>query len=564
MTAVPQSQVSISRRALDVEDYIDLARRHVSWIVGPFYAGIVISTMIAFFLPNTYISRAMLRITPSSISENLVPATFSQVMGDRISTMWQEITSRTNLSELIQRPSLDLYKKERSRGTVEDMIEVMRNKDLQIQLVGTQSAGSGKPASAFQVSFTYPDRYKAQQVVAALVAKFTEANFNATKLMGNSTTELMKDEVTHTKQNLDKLDEQITAFKQANAGRLPEELNVNLNSMQAIQTQIAALSEGLNRNSQERMMREQNLTTLQQQYQQAEQAFATADPEPGGVAQSKNEELTQLNRDIHAAEAQLAVMKQSYTDVHPDMIEFKARLSGLKQRRDQLAKEDADEQAKEAAKTKPTPKRAFGIQARQSLSQMQANIDSTKTQMKILDLDRDRLQKQQEKFQAQLQVLQTRIAASPANEQKYAALVRERDMLATRYGELQHKLELALQGVEVNTRKVGENLEVLDPASLPESPTAPNRWQIVGLGAALGLVAGIALAGIKEMKDTSLKNLKDVRAYTNLPVLSSIPLLENALLVRRKRRLAYVGWAVAVMVGLLGTAISVGYHLSQK
>ena len=45
----------------------------------------------------------------------------------------------------------------------------------------------------------------------------------------------------------------------------------------------------------------------------------------------------------------------------------------------------------------------------------------------------------------------------------------------------------------------------------------------------LGMMLGIMLAGAREMKNTSLKNLKDVRAYTNLPVLSSIPLLENAL-----------------------------------
>lgn len=79
-------------------------------------------------------------------------------------------------------------------------------------------------------------------------------------------------------------------------------------------------------------------------------------------------------------------------------------------------------------------------------------------------------------------------------------------------------------------------------------------------GAFGGLLAGVAMAGAKEMRDTSLKNLKDVRAYTNLPVLSSIPLLENALLVRRKRRLAYMAWAVAVILGAVGTAISLYWH----
>jgi hypothetical protein len=125
---------------------------------------------------------------------------------------------------------------------------------------------------------------------------------------------------------------------------------------------------------------------------------------------------------------------------------------------------------------------------------------------------------------------------------------------------LTHKQQLAAQGIEINNRKAGESLDLLDPASLPETPTAPNRWQIVAFGAVGGLIAGLGMAGAKEMKDTSLKNLKDVRAYTNLPVLSSIPLLENALLVRRKRRLAYVAWAIAVLIGICGTAVSLYYH----
>ena len=32
---------------------------------------------------------------------------------------------------------------------------------------------------------------------------------------------------------------------------------------------------------------------------------------------------------------------------------------------------------------------------------------------------------------------------------------------------------------------------------------------------------GLCLAGAREVKDTALKNLKDVRAYTQLPVLGS-------------------------------------------
>jgi hypothetical protein len=82
----------------------------------------------------------------------------------------------------------------------------------------------------------------------------------------------------------------------------------------------------------------------------------------------------------------------------------------------------------------------------------------------------------------------------------------------------------------------------------------------VGAGIMLSFVLGLGLAGVQEAKDTSLKNLKDVRAYTNVPVLSSIPLLENTMLVRRKKRLAYLAWAAAVIVGVIAVSGALFYH----
>ena len=83
---------------------------------------------------------------------------------------------------------------------------------------------------------------------------------------------------------------------------------------------------------------------------------------------------------------------------------------------------------------------------------------------------------------------------------------------------------------------------------------------LIGLGFALSIILGLGMAGLQEAKDTSLKNLKDVRAYTNLPVLCSIPLLENTMLVKRKRRLTYLAWAAAVILGAAAVAGSLIYY----
>ena len=112
-------------------------------------------------------------------------------------------------------------------------------------------------------------------------------------------------------------------------------------------------------------------------------------------------------------------------------------------------------------------------------------------------------------------------------------------------------------------RKAGETLDVLDPPSLPTQPAKPNRWLIVGAGVMISFVMGLAFAGFQEAKDTSLKNLKDVRAYTNVPVLSSIPLLENTMLVRRKKRLAYLAWAAAVIVGAIAVSAALCFTTSS-
>jgi hypothetical protein len=125
-------------------------------------------------------------------------------------------------------------------------------------------------------------------------------------------------------------------------------------------------------------------------------------------------------------------------------------------------------------------------------------------------------------------------------------------------------METSETSSNLEERKAGENLETLDPASLPEQAAEPNRLLIAGSGIGLGLFFGVFMAGVKEMKDTSLKNLKDVRAYTNLPVLSSIPLLENALLVRRKRRLFWLGWSTAIIVGTIAMSSSMYYYYFGK
>jgi len=136
--------------------------------------GLVIATVWAFSTPRQYASHATLRVTPSQIPENLVPATYNREMADYINRIWQQTSSITSLAEIIQRPDLDLYRSERSRKPLFDVMEHMKRFDLQTDIMGTRPGA--KPSSAFIVTFHYPDPVKAQKTTRALIAKMNDVN----------------------------------------------------------------------------------------------------------------------------------------------------------------------------------------------------------------------------------------------------------------------------------------------------------------------------------------------------------------------------------------------------
>jgi len=131
--------MSISRRAMDLEDYLDILRRHKGWIFGPFLVVLVLTVVGVFLWPDTYVSQAVVKVVPQQVPENLVQSTINQQMTDRINGMAQSILSRSTLTAIIN--SFNLYQRERSRQPIEDVIEDMRKK-ITISPVASMGGGS--------------------------------------------------------------------------------------------------------------------------------------------------------------------------------------------------------------------------------------------------------------------------------------------------------------------------------------------------------------------------------------------------------------------------------------
>ena len=85
----PTEGLSVARRSLDVEDYIDIVRRHKGWIFGPFLFCLTVAVVGVYLWPDSYVSSATVRIVPQQVPENLVQAAVNQQMTERINSMAQ-------------------------------------------------------------------------------------------------------------------------------------------------------------------------------------------------------------------------------------------------------------------------------------------------------------------------------------------------------------------------------------------------------------------------------------------------------------------------------------------
>jgi LPS O-antigen subunit length determinant protein (WzzB/FepE family) len=134
----------------------------VMQILAAVVAGALIGIAASFTVTPQYVSSAVFQVAPHD------PSVASP---DTIIALWQDVVRRRNLSELIQRPTLNLYVAERQRLPLEDLMEQMKKEDLKFEVLD---------ASVFEVLFRYPDREKARAVIQEITRQILQYQTEST------------------------------------------------------------------------------------------------------------------------------------------------------------------------------------------------------------------------------------------------------------------------------------------------------------------------------------------------------------------------------------------------
>jgi succinoglycan biosynthesis transport protein ExoP len=563
----PTDSFNVSRRTLDVEDYIDILRRHKSWIFGPFLLCVVASVVGVFLWPDKYVSEAKIKITPQQVPENMVPSTINQGMWDRILSMDQEIRSRNVLTSIIQ--SKNLYPKDRVRMPMDDVVEEM-HKDIVVAPLVPQNS-TNRVIPAFLIQFTYENKYLAQQVVADLMSRFIDASVRNNSTRTHESTQFFKDGADAAKKTLDEIENQLTEFQVKNNGHLPDQADSNMHSLMALEATLSGLNGSLQRANSEKLQLESTIRILQDQGTQIAKVQNEPPPLPTVGSIQRSERVAETEREVQRIKDGLTGLRSKYGEGHPDVQNAVVLLVAAEKKHEEALKEEAakreearkEEESKKDGKGEPVVARTNPVVFRDQLER-NGRIQSMQAQVEARNLEIEGLNKEIKQRNEEIRMFQGRLESGPSNIKQYTDLLRDREMAKQKYLEADDKLSKSQRSQSMEDRNQGERLEPLDTASLPTDPTEPKRPMVISIGAGIGLLLGVVIVGAREMKDTSLKNLKDVRAYTQMAVLGSIPLLENDFVVKRRRRLAWLGWTTACLVAVVVMVGAIVYYESTR
>jgi uncharacterized protein involved in exopolysaccharide biosynthesis len=468
--------------------------------------------------------------------------------------MTQQILSRGTLTNLIQ--TYNLYPNDRKRKPMEDVIEEMR-RDVRVGGVRSMTRQVGRELStisAFEVGFSYSDRILAQRVTADLVTRYIDENIRARASSSVLTTQFLRDQWETAKREYETAEQKLADFRARNAGRLPEQMQMNIQKLNALENRLANINGSVGRAGNDKLLLESQIQTLKSQL-----AFAATPSEEMTALAGRSERLLRLEQQILNAETIVNALRERYTDTHPDVQRAKSELASLQASKAALV---AEEEAKPEAK--PQVVRRVSPTSLREAKDIETAIARTQSLIQVKELEIQELAAERTATEKEIALVRQSLQASPASDTEYATLMQERNAARDRYDTMTVKKGQSELATDLENRRQGEMLELLDPASLPQTPAAPNRWIIVAVGSCIGLAVGMTVAGGREVKDTSLKNLKDVRAYTQLTVLATVPLLENDFVVRRRRRMSWLLWSTACFIGILIMSGSIAYYYIRR
>lgn len=517
-----------------VRDYLGMIWRQKMWIILPLIGGILIAGVLIVKLPKIYRSTTLILVEAQKVPEEYVKSAVSGTVEGRLSTIQQQIMSRSLIEKIINK--FGLYP-ENSNGVItEETISRMRN-NIEVRTTVARNDN----IEAFSLSFQGKDPVMVMNVTNELASLFIEENLKIREQLVEGTTEFLDNELKNLKETLERQEASIGEFKRTNMGELPQQLEANLRSLDRIQSDLLA-TQLAKRSAQDRkLVLEKTIELTRQRIERAanqEREIDDNDLLESGIAPPTTERApSQQMLKLIQKKMDLANLQTEYKETYPDIIMLKREIQELE---DQVALTEMSEAGtlpaglREPGQSNQNDQRRAPLRVPMGFELERAHIAESQRQIQAIQVELNTLTEREIGLQRQIQLYERRVESVPAREQELAVLERDYENTKKNYESLLDKKLNAKISENLEKRQKGEQFRILDPANLPERPFKPVPLQIGLMGIAGGLGLGVALAFIREKLDSSIRKPEEVERITSVPVLASIPDFKEELMITEK------------------------------
>lgn len=357
----------------------------------------------------------------------------------------------------------------------------------------------GRPTTiGLKISYIGLDPKSSAAVPNALAQLYVDEN---TRMREGQTSEMarfLKTQLDDARAQVDIQEKRVDAFKQSRAGELPEQVSINMVALERLNQQLRQNADDQQK-LRDRQQRASGITTSE------------SDVDP-----------------LQALKTKLADLQTRYTDQHPDVIRTKAQLADLQ---------------RELAAKPPTPRRA-----------VHAPVTELDNELAALKRDEARIR-------TDIAENERRIQSAPTVEQQLEQVERDYSSAKESYTSILKRYEEAQLADSMERTKSAESFRILDPAVLPTFPAAPNRMRLLILAAFFAISAGIGTMILLEQLDTSFHSVGDLRQFTSVPVLASIPYVHTRPTIGGVARIVI---SCVAVVGLCVALAGFAYRTAQQ
>ncbi len=492
-------------REMTLDDYINIIKRRLPYVIGFFFFVFLAATAIALKLSPVYESTATILIESQQVQSDSAKEKYAS---DRFAALKQVVLSNDNLYKIAKKYKLYGLDKKPNMAP-EGLVQILRA-NIKVDLLKAEAEDWGaKPTFAFNITFTNYKADNTYNIANDLVKLFLDENDRASKERATETAEFFSKEAEKQKIVLERIEKEVTNYKRLHSNSLPENKDMKVASLERLENDLRAT--------------QREYSATQAELRSLDVSMESAKAGVGLIAQSdQNTGATELEN----LKSELAKLNSIYSENHPSVRALQRRIDALEK------------------SAPPAPAKSVTAQS-VMVAKVQAQIDTANARLNALKME-------EASIRAKISQTEGLVMQSAQTEGTLGALLRDYDNAKAAYAEIKAKLDNSKLVKNIEMENKGERFVLTEAPIFPEKPIKPNRLLIILAGFLGAIAAAVGLAVLMEALDKRVRGIDVLASIMKIQPMATIPYITNKAELKRKKYIViYTLFSILITVILI-------------